>query len=399
MSESSAIAGPFLPSSDIDLWSDEVIAHPYPSYKALRELGPVVWLTRPKAWVVTHHRTIREALLNGEVFTSFRGIAMNEWANRASGGTMLLSEDPDHRRLRKVFGRPLMPAALKDLKEQLARLAETRVTELLAKREFDAVTELAHYLPLTVVTALVGLSEKGKKNMLAWAAKLFDALGPGGYARTDAGIAVAEEAFGYLAGLKREELDPEGWGASLFKAADQGELSMQEAQAMLMDYMGPALDTTINGLSSALYLLGRNPDQWELLRSDPSRVPGAIDETLRMESPIRAFSRAVTRDYELEGVPLREGDRVLMLFACANRDERRYPDPDRFDITRDARDHVAFGYGMHMCAGQHLGKLEIATVLNLLVRGVKRFDILEERRELNNTLRGLAKLVIRVEPT
>jgi cytochrome P450 len=398
MSELLAASNPAAPCSDIDLWSNEVIAHPYPHYKALRDTGPVVWLSRHNAWVVTHHSTIREALLNAEVFTSFRGVAMNEWANRASGGTMLLSEDPDHRRLRKVFGRPLLPAALQDLKERLEHLAENRVTELLKKREFDAVTELAHYLPLTVVTELVGLGETGKKNMLAWAAKLFDALGPGGYARTEAGIKIAEEAFGYLAGLKRHELDPHGWGAALFKAADNGELSPQEAQAMLMDYMGPALDTTINGLSSTLYLLGHNPDQWEALRSDPTRVTGAIDEALRMESPIRAFTRALTRDYELGGVALRKNDRVLMLYACANRDERRYPDPDRYDIMRDARDHVAFGYGMHICAGQHLGKLEIATVLKILIRRIKRFDIIEESRELSNTLRGLARLAIRVEP-
>jgi cytochrome P450 len=105
----------------------------------------------------------------------------------------------------------------------------------------------------------------------------------------------------------------------------------------------------------------------------------------------------LTQEYSFDGISLSPGSRALMLYGCANRDERRYPDPDTFDIRRDPRDHVAFGYGTHMCAGMHLAKLEIKTVLNALIKRVRRFHILEEKRELNNTLRGLSKLVIRVE--
>lgn len=386
------------PVSDVDLWADEVLENPYPYYKALRDLGPAVWMAKHDAWVVARYSSIREALLNAEAFTSRYGIAMNGTMNQASDGIMLLADDPEHKRLRRTFIKPLQPHTLKVLQDRLDALALGRVDELLAKGEFEAVTELAYYLPLTVVTELVGLSEDGKKKMLHWAAGLFNGMGPEGYPRTTTGLAITGEAFAYLAAIEREELDPEGWGAALFRAADAGDLSYQEAQAMLMDYLGPALDTTINGLSSALELFGAHPDQWDQLRARPERLSFAIDETLRLESPIRAFSRVLTRDYELEGVPMKAGDRALMLYASANRDERHYPDPDRFDIMRDARDHVAFGYGTHMCAGRHLGKLEIATVLRILLERVKRFEVIEAEREPHNTLRGLAKLVVRAEP-
>lgn len=386
------------PHSEVDLWSDEVLADPYPAYRMLRDLGPAVWLDRHDLWVVPRYSSIRAALLDAEAFVSSQGIAVNAPANQAAEGIMLVTDDPEHKRLRRTFMKPLQPNALKLLKDRLANLARRQVEEVVAKRRFDAVTELAYFLPLTVVTELVGFSEEGKKNMLRWAAGLFDGMGPLGYARTTRGLEVTQEALGYVMQVKREELDPDGWGAALFTAADNGELSHVEAQAMLMDYLGPALDTTINGFSSLLLLLGKNPDQWRLLKENPDRLPFAIDEALRMESPIRGFTRMLTRDIDMEGVPMKAGDRALMLYASANRDERHYPDPDRFDIMRDARDHVAFGFGTHLCAGRNLAKLEITTVFTIMLELVESFRILEEVRVPHNTLRGLSRLVVEVQP-
>ena len=386
------------PTSDIDLWSTEQLDNPYASYKALRDAGPAVWLNLHHVWALTRFSSVREALLKADAFTSTEGVTMNSEINRASKGLMLTSDDPEHRRLRRVFIRPLTPAAVGTLRDRLTALAEERIDELIELGEFDAVTQLAHYLPLTVVTELVGLGPEGRQSMLKWAAGLFDAQGPESYPLTISGTKVGMEAFGYLGNLKREELLPDGWAAALFRAADEGELSHAEARSMLLDYTAPALDTTINGLSSALWLLGHHPAQWDLLRDSPALVDSAIAESLRMETPISNFTRVLTREYSFDDTTLPQGSRALMLYACANRDERRYANPDTFDITRDARDHIAFGYGSHSCAGMHLAKLEIRTVLNALVRKVARFHIVEEQRVVSNSLRGLSKLVIRVEP-
>ncbi len=386
-----------VPAFDEDFWSDEVIGNPYPHYKRLRDLGPAVWLSQHDAWAITRHDSVREALRNGEVFSSARGCMMNEQTNSAMHGVMLCSDDPEHRKLRNVFARPLMPAALAPLKVRLAELAERHVDKLMAAGTFDAVTDLAHFLPLNVVTDLVGLSEEGKANMLAWAAGIFNAFGPDTHVRTLQGIEILRQAFSYLQTVKRESLDPDGWGAALFAAADRGEVSYQSATAMLVDYVTPSLDTTINATSSAIWLFARHPAQWDMLRDSPKLMSGFIDEVVRLESPIRAFSRYVTRDYEMGGVVLPAGSRALMLYACANRDERRYADPDRFDITRDARDHVGFGFGTHLCAGMHLAKLEMTVLFEILTRRVRRFKLRGESRALHNTLRGLSSLQVAVE--
>ena len=386
-----------IPHSDLDFWSDDVISEPYPFYKGLRDLGPAVWLDRHSAWVIPRHESLRLALVNGQVFSSARGCMMNEPTNRAFQGAMLCTDDPEHRKLRRVFSRPLSPAALAQLEGRLEELARVRVDQLVERRSFDAVSELAHLLPISVVTDLVGLTEEGKAHMLRWAAAIFNAFGPDTHARTLEGMQIMQEAFTYIEQLDPKDLAEGGWGSALFQAANRGEISVQTAKAMLMDYIGPALDTTINAISSAIALFAAYPGQWDLLRQDISLTSAVIDEVLRLESPIRAFSRFVTRDFELCGVPLGAGSRALMLYASANRDERRYANPEMFDIRRNARDHFGFGYGTHICGGMNVAKLEFRVIIRALAKRIKRFHILEEHRDLHNTLRGIARLNVSVE--
>jgi len=385
-----------VPTADVDFWSDEVLSNPYPCYKALRDKGPAVWLERHKIWAITRFSSVREALVNGEVFSSAHGCMLNDFTNKAMQGTMLCTDDPRHRELRKIFARPLSPGALSPLKARLSEIAEAHIQTLVDRRKFDAVTDLAHFLPLTIVTELVGLSDEGKGNMLKWAAAIFNSFGPATHGRTLSGIEIMKEAFKYLETLSRESLDPNGWGAALFAAADDGELTHQAAKGMLMDYLGPSLDTTIFAISSAMWLFGRNTDQWDLLRSNPGLIPNLIDEVLRVESPIRGFSRYLVRDYQMGEARLSAGSWAVILYACANRDERRYENPEKFDIQRSARDHLGFGYGTHSCAGMHLAKLEITVIFEILIRKLATFQLMTEHRQLNNTLRGLSKLEIAV---
>lgn len=168
MAETDVLVESRTPTSDMDIWSDEVLTNPYPYYRQLRDLGPAVWLTKHGVWVVPRYSSIREALLNWEVFTSKNGTAMNAVMNQAVDGILLLSGEPEHQRLRRTFVKPLQPQTLKKLQDRLTALAEQRVEELLGKGEFDAVADLAQFLPLSVVTELLGLGEEGKKHMLRW---------------------------------------------------------------------------------------------------------------------------------------------------------------------------------------------------------------------------------------
>jgi cytochrome P450 len=193
---------------------------------------------------------------------------------------------------------------------------------------------------------------------------------------------------GYAEKVERSRLAPGGWAARLFAAADAGRLDPEDARGLLVDYIAPSLDTTILATGHLLWLLGRHPEQYEQVRASPGLIPAAVHEALRYESPVRAFTRFAEERYEAGEVRIPAGARVLILYGSANRDERRYADPDRFDVTRDARDHVAFGHGVHRCAGGHLAQLELEALLGALVRRVRRIEVGEPEVLMSNLLRG-----------
>jgi cytochrome P450 len=167
---------------------------------------------------------------------------------------------------------------------------------------------------------------------------------------------------------------------------------------MMREYIGPSLDTTIFATGHLLRLLGEHPEQWSLLKSDRSLIPGAINEALRMEAPIRLFSRHVREATTFEDVVMPEGSRLLVLYASANRDERKWERPNEFDITRKATDHVAFGFGIHTCAGMHLAKMEITALLTVMLDRIDSFEVGEPTLSYNNTLRGYSSLPMTVRP-
>jgi cytochrome P450 len=141
-----------------------------------------------------------------------------------------------------------------------------------------------------------------------------------------------------------------------------------------------------------LYLLATHPEQYELVRADPELIPAAVDESLRLGSPVRAFTRLAIAPYRTVEVSVAEGERVLLLYGAANRDERHYPDPDRFDVRREAADQFAFGFGVHRCAGGHLALLEMQSLLRAVAARVQRIEVGEPEVLMSNMLNGYASL-------
>ena len=380
------------PSYHADLFEDDAILNPYGHYTALRDAGAAVWLPRHELWAIPRFDGVRHALRNTAVFSSAHGVAANDTVNAISAGTTLASDPPLHEALRRIIVAPLRPVALADIRPQIEAEAEALVERLVARGRFDAVTDLAQHLPLSIVSDLVGLPEAGRERMLEWAAATFDVLGVLN-ARGTAALGVVQGMRDYvLAEAVPGKLRPGSWGARIHDAAARGEVAAERCPALMRDYLGPSLDTTIFAIANLMLLLGRNPDQWDLLRADPSLVPAAVNEALRVESPIRAFTRLVTRDHVLDGVTLPAGSRALLLYASANRDERKWAEPERFDIRRPNADHLGFGHGIHLCAGMHLARLEIHALLAALVTRVRRFAVGEPEYSPNNVLRGLARL-------
>lgn len=385
------------PTSDVDLWADdEALLNPYPLYRELRDRGPAVWLPKYEMFALARYQAVRDALRNWQTFSSAHGVFMNERMNTTATGTTLCSDSPVHERLRRVIIKPLTPVALKELKDRVTAEAEALVERLVARKTFDAATDLAQYLPVSIVSYLVGLPEEGRERMLQWAAAGFNSMAPLNE-RTVASFPLLEEMREYRAkNCVRGKLVPGSWADRIYDAADRGEIRHDECLAMISDYVGPSLDTTINATSSAIWLFAQHADQWDILRKEPALIPNAVNEVVRLESPIQAFSRYVTENHDFEGVALPKGSRVIILYGSANRDERRWEEPERFDVRRKVGDHVGFSHGVHTCAGMHLARLEITALLTALARRVERFELREMRREVHNILRGLRKLDVTV---
>ncbi|WP_411142787.1 cytochrome P450 [Streptomyces sp. x-80] len=385
-----------IPVSDAELFTDGSLSDPYPLYQELRDLGPVVELTAYGVYAFARYRQVREASGNWQVFSSAKGVMMNDRINSALRGVTLCSDPPEHTRMRQVLGRPLGPEKLRELVPRIEDEAERLVARLVEQGTFDAVTDLAEHLPLTVVSELVGLDDAGRAHMREWGSATFDAQGPVNQRTMDAFPKLDEMVAFALHEAKPGTIKPDGWAAHLYAAAAQGDLPVEKCPFMMIDYIAPSLDTTIHATSSAIHLFAHNPEQWDVLRADPALVPHAINEVLRMESPVQRFTRYLTEDYDTEGCTLPAGSRVMLLYGAANRDERRYLDPDRFDVRRKPSDHLAFGRGEHACLGMNLARIEMRALLEALLPRVSRFELLASELELNNTLRGLGTCTVRV---
>jgi cytochrome P450 len=382
------------PESDIDLFCDDVLRDPYAAYQELRDLGPAVWMRRLQMFALSRFADVREALRNWEAFSSARGAAMNAEINEAIAGNTLGSDPPKHERLRAVLVRPLVPAAMREVNALIEGEAEKIVEQLVGRPSFDAAVALAQHLPLTVVSHLVGLPEGDRGRMIEWGNAAFDSLGPAnarGLAARRISMGLIEYAF---TKIDPAALKPGSWGARAFEAAARGEITADEARGLILDYVAPSLDTTIFAISNAVWLFGTHPDQWDLLRADLGLMPGAINEVLRLESPVQIFSRYVTRAVQVDGVTLPANSRAMVMYGSANRDERKWTEPERFDIRRKAAEQLAFGHGEHLCVGLPLARLEMRAILESLARRVKRFEVLDMERGLNNTLRGLKRLEV-----
>jgi len=386
------------PASTLDPYTDQALPNPWPLYRELRGMGPVVWLEKYAMFAVTRYDAVMKALRDWQAFPSSFGVMMNDDMNKLLRGNTLCSDGDAHNRLRRVVIRPVTPVALRSLQEEVEREAEAIVDRLYAKRRFCATAELATHLPVTIVSSAIGLPQEGRERMMEWSIGMFNCFGPMNARARDA-MPVLSEMMQYARShAVPGRLKPGSWAEAIHHAAAAGEVPSEAVPVMMIDYMGPSLDTTIFGIASGVWLFANYPDQWDLLRADPSLIPAAINEILRMEAPVQGFSRYVARDYDLDSVALQQGSRAIMFYGAANRDPRQFSDPDRFDIRRDnAGRHLAFGTGPHMCLGMNLARLEMRALFRALARKVKRFHIEAEQRALNNILRGFSKLIVTVE--
>jgi cytochrome P450 len=381
-----------LATSDIELWSDEVLSNPYPAFAELREQASAVLLEKSGVVALTRYDAIRDALANWPAFSS-NAVAFNDAMNGALVGTSLASDPPAHPALRAALTENLSPRALRGLKDSIDEKADRIVTELLDRGSFDAIDDIARALPLQVVADLIGVQGEARDKMLAWGEAAFNVLGPMNE-RTAQNFPIAGELFEWATLLKGEHLAEGSMGRAIFDAAARGDIPAESAGQIIHQYVAAGMDTTIAAIGNGIHQLAKHQDQYELLREDPSLIPSAFNEILRYEALMIAQGRLVKEDTEVDGALIPAGSHVALLFGSGNHDPRHYEAPDTFDIKRNPVDHLSFGYGVHACAGQGLARLEAFAVLSAFIKRVRRFSVGEPVVKINNSSQGLDKLPV-----
>jgi cytochrome P450 len=318
--------------------------------------------------------------------------------------SLILEADPPlHTQTRTVLSRILSPKAVMQIRAVFTAEAEALIERCLEKSlgegQIDGVHDLAQPYPLKVFPDAVGVEGEGRENLLIYGDLIFNSMGPRNQLLAKAAQRMGPVTEWIMAHCQRDHLRPGGFGDQIYQAADAGEISHEQAPLLVRSFLSAGVDTTINGLGNALFSLAHHPEQYAKLHADPSLARPAFEEALRYESTAQTFFRTAGSDCLIAGHAVAANTKVLCMLAAANRDPRKWPDPERFDIERRPSGHVALGSGIHGCVGQAVARLEGEVVLTALARRVRRIEVAgPHTRRLNNTLRALDTLPLRLIP-
>ena len=390
-----------VPVLDDDPFDTAVLVDPYGFYERVRDAGPVVFLERYGVWAMGRHHEVAQVLGDWETFSSARGVGLADFSKETPWRppSLLLEADPPaHTGVRKPMLHLMTPKTANALRPTYEAAAEELVDELVRRETFDGVTDLAEVYPVHVFADAVGLPDEGRHHLVHYAAMVFNAFGPRNALVDEAFADIAPVLDWITAACQRDSLGPDGFGAQIWAAVDDGDITAEQAPILVRSLLSAGLDTTIAGLGNALFHLATNPEQYGMLHADPTLAKAAFEEAMRLEPPIQAFFRTTTRDVEVEGAVIPAGAKVLLFFGAANRDPRRWgDDADRYDVRRRTPGHLAFGAGIHVCIGQFISRLEGELVLAALARRAERLTLNGQPvPKPNNTLKAFRHLPLRV---
>jgi cytochrome P450 len=405
-------------SVEVPLLTTEVFNNPYPTYAFLREHDPVHWDDQLKGWVLTRYDDVYGGLRDHETFSSrrFHLLAARSGQNpsppmqkfiRLASQWMWMLDPPEHTRVRKLMNQGFSPRDVRALEPLIQEIIADLVDTLLEKGEFDLMPDFSLPVPALVLCALYGLPQSDAPLIIQWCDMIKVFLG--GAPDLAASDAPAAESLDHMMTYLTEVINDRRRAPSddlisrLVQAEDSdGRLTDEELCSNLVQLLVATFETTLDFLGNGLLGLLTQRSQWELLKSDPSTIPGAVDEVLRYDGPVQLTHRLVTRDIELHGQQIDRGQLVYLVRGSANRDPSKFADPDRIDIRRSTAGHVALGTGIHYCIGAGLAKLEGALALSELTTRAPNLALVEDRphrwRADNLQFRGLATLPATLDP-
>ena len=388
-----------VPVWDIDPYDEAILAEPNEFYRELREKGPFVYIPRYAILACGGYEETKEVFSDHERFVSSRGVGLVDFklAKPWRPASIILEVDPpDHTRVRRIMAKALAPSTMRKMADLFQSIADEQVANMLAKGSIEAVADMAEVYPTTVFPKVVGLKQSDAKILIDYGAMVFDALGPDNEIRRSA-LSVQETVVPWIMQqCQRENLKEGGLGLQIYQHADLGEISEEEASLLVRSLLSAGVDTTITGIGSLLFCLAENPEQYEILKQRPELAKATFEEVLRYTSPVHSFFRTANLDTEVSGVKIAEGTKILCGLGAANRDERKWENPDKFDITRDVRGHLGMGAGIHGCVGQNLARAEVGAVLQSILKQIDKIEFNGEAVwRPGNSIRSLAKLPIK----
>lgn len=386
-----------IPVSSLDPFSAAFFDDPFPAFEALRAAGPVVRFSAIDSYGAAGWAEVHAMLHDHETFCSRRGVGLADFAREKPWrppSLVLEADPPEHTRAREALARALAPGVVAKLRPGFITAAEALVDALLERGSVDGIADIAEAFPLSVFPDAMGLMNEGRHHLLPYGALAFNAFGPDNQLRRDALAAAAPHIAWVTEQCRLENLRPGGIGAAIHAAPG---ITPEEAVLLVRSLLTAGLDTTVHGIGAALSCLAQNPGEYARLRENPALARAAFEEAVRLESPVQTFFRTTTREAQLGGATIPEGQKVLMFLGAANRDPRKFDDPARYDITRRTAGHVGFGNGIHLCIGALLARIEADALLTTLARRVRAIEPAgAPTRKHNNTLRGLAHLPLRL---
>jgi cytochrome P450 len=357
-----------------------VLANPYPLFHRLQEEDPVHWDPFLHTWVVTRYADVLEVLHTfsaDRTHTPEKLAAMGLEEMSPIAGLMvqqmLFMDPPRHTRLRKLASHAFTPARVALLRSHIREIVGRLLDQVEGHRRMDVIKDLAEPLPAIVTAEMLGVPVNDYPQLKAWSADFAEMLGnfqhnPERAPRMLLTVQGMTEYFHDA--IRRQRTDPrEGLVRSLMTAEIDGDrLTEEEIVATCIVTMIGGQETTTNLIGNGVLTLLRHPEQWELLQTDLSLIPAAVEEMLRYESPSQHTGRLAAEDTVLGGKTIRKRQAVMAIMAAANRDPSRFPEPDRFDIRRQDNRHLAFGYAAHFCFGAALARIEGQEAFDALVR-------------------------------
>jgi len=370
---------------DYNPLSPEVIDNPYPYYTYLRTHAPVYWIEPLRAWALSRYADVDFALRNPQIFPSsgFTDQTLGDLNPTPETPWILDMNPPDHTRLRKLVNKGFLPRLIRNLEPRVREITRQLIAALRSRTEGDLVTALSGPLPTTVIAEMLGVEAERLDDFKRWS----DDVVLGTSRPTDEAVRTRVRQSGaalrgYFARLiERRRTDPgEDVITALVRAEEEHDmLSAAEVLGLAVLLLLAGNETTTNLLGNAVRALLNHPAELAKVRADRSLVPSLVEEVLRYDPPVQLIPRRTAREVELAGGRVPAGATVFLLLAAANRDERKFPEPDRFDVTRNPQDHVAFGYGIHYCLGAPLARLEGRIALESLLFDCPPFTCTREQ--------------------